>query len=117
MISRKIVKSNASRVQPSHAATRPSHSSLVGSFHHGMLFPVLTDVTEPLWRDVAGSTRLLEVRFGRPGRALNRSTWAPVKGSSASVSSNRLGYGCPTRILWIPATDTDIISAQHFWTG
>src|SRR5215472_18065460 len=82
-----------------------------------MLFAVLTDVTEPLWRDVAGSTRLLEVRFGRPGRALNRSTWSPVKGSSASVSSNRLGYGCPTRILWIPATDTDIISAQHFWTG
>src|SRR5215813_2928129 len=82
-----------------------------------MLFAVLTDVTEPLWRDLAGSTRLLEVRFGRPRRALNRPTWSPVKGSSASVSSNRLSYGCPTTILWIPATDTDIISAQHFWTG
>ena len=36
MISRKIVKSKASRVQPSHAATQASHCSLVGSFHHGM---------------------------------------------------------------------------------
>jgi hypothetical protein len=35
MISRKIVKSNASRVQPSHAATQASHCSFVGSFHHG----------------------------------------------------------------------------------
>jgi len=24
---------------------------------------------------------------------------------------------CPTTILLDPATDTDIISAQHFWTG
>src|SRR6516164_10086595 len=38
MISRKIVKSNASRVQPSQAATQASHWSLVGSFHHGMVF-------------------------------------------------------------------------------
>src|SRR6516164_8490158 len=36
MISRKIVKSNESRVQPSHAATQASHCSLVGSFHHGI---------------------------------------------------------------------------------
>ena len=35
MISRKIVKSNESRVQPSQAATQASHWSLVGSFHHG----------------------------------------------------------------------------------
>ena len=35
MISRKIVKSNASSVQPSHAADQASHCSLVGSFHHG----------------------------------------------------------------------------------
>ena len=32
----KIVKSKASRVQPSHAATQAVHWSLVGSFHHGM---------------------------------------------------------------------------------
>src|ERR1700747_1982193 len=38
MISRKIVKSNESKVQPSHAATQASHWSLVGSFHHGMGF-------------------------------------------------------------------------------
>jgi hypothetical protein len=38
MINRKIVKSNASRVQPSHAADQASHYALVGSFHHGMGF-------------------------------------------------------------------------------
>jgi len=46
--------------------------------------------------------RLLQVRFGRPGRALNRPTWSPVKGSSASVSPNRLSYGCPTTIFLDP---------------
>src|SRR5262245_53006278 len=35
MISRKMVKSNASSVQPSHAAHQAIHWSLVGSFHHG----------------------------------------------------------------------------------
>src|SRR5260370_38522475 len=40
MISRKIVKSNASKVQPSQAATQASHWSLVGSFHQGMLCTV-----------------------------------------------------------------------------
>ena len=36
MISRKIVKSKESRVQPSHAATQASHWSLVGSSHQAM---------------------------------------------------------------------------------
>src|ERR1700738_1913081 len=40
MISRKIVKSKESKVQPSHAATPAYHWSLVGSFHQGMLFTV-----------------------------------------------------------------------------
>src|SRR5579863_4473438 len=35
MISRNMVKSKASRVQPSQAAHQASHWSLVGSFHHG----------------------------------------------------------------------------------
>src|ERR1051326_4603518 len=35
MISRKMVKSNASSVQPSHAAHQAIHWSFVGSFHHG----------------------------------------------------------------------------------
>src|SRR5215472_15635545 len=35
MSNRKIVKSNASRVQPSHAATHAYHWSLVGSRYHG----------------------------------------------------------------------------------
>src|SRR5215472_5411135 len=35
MISKKIVKSNESRVQPSHAATQARHWSFVGSRHHG----------------------------------------------------------------------------------
>src|SRR5215468_3266142 len=42
MISRNTVKSNASRVQPSHAAHHAYHWSLVGSFHHAVLFTVST---------------------------------------------------------------------------
>src|SRR5438552_5390205 len=42
MISRNTVKSNASRVQPNHAAHQAYHWSLVGSFHQGMLFTVST---------------------------------------------------------------------------
>src|SRR6476646_8627632 len=34
MISRNMVKSKASSVHPSHAATQANHCSLVGSFHH-----------------------------------------------------------------------------------
>src|SRR5690348_7163383 len=45
MISRKIVKSNASSVQPSQAAHQASHWSLVGSFHQGTVCALLpTDV-------------------------------------------------------------------------
>src|SRR5579872_3394556 len=36
MINRKIVKSNASSVQPSQAAIQASHWSFVGSFHQGI---------------------------------------------------------------------------------
>src|SRR5215510_11027008 len=42
MISRNTVKSNASRVQPSHAAHHAYHWSLVGSFHHAALFTIST---------------------------------------------------------------------------
>src|SRR6516165_4765132 len=35
MMSRNMVKSKASSVQPSQAADQASHWSLVGSFHHG----------------------------------------------------------------------------------
>src|SRR5215469_12859130 len=38
MMSRNTVKSNASSVQPSHAAHQASHWSLVGSIHQGMGF-------------------------------------------------------------------------------
>jgi hypothetical protein len=34
MISKNMVKSKASSVHPSHAATQANHCSLVGSFHH-----------------------------------------------------------------------------------
>jgi hypothetical protein len=50
------------------------------------------------------------------GLALNRPSWSPIKGSSASVCPHRLSYRCPTTIFLDPR-DTDIISAQHFWTG
>ena len=59
----------------------------------------------------------LQVCFGRPGCALNRPIWSPVKGSSARVSTIRSGTVVRQRFFGIPATDTDIISAQHFWTG
>jgi hypothetical protein len=45
-----------------------------------------------------------------PGRALNRPTWSPVKGSSASVSPNRLSYGCPTRIFLDPRNRHHIVA-------
>ena len=50
--------------------------------------------------------------FGRPGCALSRSPWSPVKGSSASVSPNRLSHGCQTTIFRGSPQPT-----QHFWTG
>src|ERR1700739_2298016 len=45
MINRKTVKSKASRVHPSQAAHQAYHWSLVGSFHHGMLFTLSTAAT------------------------------------------------------------------------
>src|SRR5271169_5224607 len=42
MISRKTVKSKASRVHPNQAAHQAYHWSLVGSFHHGMSLTVST---------------------------------------------------------------------------
>src|SRR6516225_8241303 len=52
MISRNTVKSKASNVHPSQAAHQAYHWSLVGSFHHGMLFAVWTAaiVMPPLFR-------------------------------------------------------------------
>src|SRR5262249_40201301 len=61
--------------------------------------------------------RCCEVRFRRPGCALNRPTWSPIRGSSARVSTIRSGIVVRQRFFGIPATDADIISAQHFWTG
>ena len=58
--------------------------------------------------------RLLWIRFGRPGCALNRPTWSPIKGSSARVSTIRSAIVVRQRFFWIRATD---ISAQHFWTS
>jgi len=60
---------------------------------------------------------LLQVRFGRPGCALNRPTWSPVKGSSARVSPNRLSYGCPTTISRDPRNRYRHHLRQNFWTG
>src|SRR5579863_991883 len=51
MISRKIVKSKASRVQPSQAATQAIHWSLVGSFHQGIWLTaaVVVAICESSW--------------------------------------------------------------------
>jgi len=40
-----------------------------------------------------------------------------MKGSSARVSTIRSAIVVRQRFSGIPATDSDIISAQHFWTG
>ena len=39
------------------------------------------------------------------------------KGQFRSRFHHPLSHRCPTTIFRIPAIDTDIISAQHFWTG
>ena len=44
-------------------------------------------------------------RFGRPGCALNRPIWSPVKGSSARVSTIRSAIVVRQRFFGIPATD------------
>src|SRR5579864_509027 len=61
MISRNIVKSKASRVQPSQAATQAIHWSLVGSFHQGIWLTTAVDVAicESSW----GSSRLFLLVF------------------------------------------------------
>ena len=42
-----------------------------------------------------------QVCFARPGCALNRPTWSPVKGSSARVSPIRSGIVVRQRFFWI----------------
>jgi len=63
-------------------------------------------------------TRQLQIRLGRADRALNVPTWSPRQ---RAVPQPVCPIGSATvvrqRFFWIPATDTDIISAQHFWTG
>jgi hypothetical protein len=39
------------------------------------------------------------------------------KGQFRSRFHHPLSYVVRQRFFWIHATDTDIISAQHFWTG
>ena len=57
----------------------------------------------------------------RPGCALDRPTWSPVKGSSARVSTIRSAAVVRQRFFGIPATDTDIISrntsGRAGWNG
>jgi hypothetical protein len=111
----------------SNSATAPGERLLALEF----LLHLVGDVHQPLHavddhdaggnRKQGGRDRIrrryqggLQVCFGRPGCALNRQTWSPVKGSSARVSPIRSAIVVRQRFYWIPATDTDIISAQHF---
>jgi hypothetical protein len=48
---------------------------------------------------------------------LKQTNLVPDKGQFRSRFQHPLSYCCPTTIFWIPTTDTDIVSAQHFWTG
>src|SRR5262249_7065095 len=65
MISRNTVKSKASRVHPSQAAHQAYHWSLLGSFHHGILFTVstaamvITPCSSPASPSVAASVKQL----------------------------------------------------------
>src|SRR5215469_7280989 len=67
IISRKIVKSKASSVQPSQAADHASHWSLVGSFHHGMGFMISTAAMARSHRCGSRSGALRAV-YGRDAR-------------------------------------------------
>jgi hypothetical protein len=49
--------------------------------------------------------------------ALNRPTWSPVKAAPLAFPPIGSATVVRQRFFWMPATDTDIISAQHFWTG
>ena len=82
------------------------------------------DYDNPTGSAVLTAPAIAEVCFGRPGCALNRPTWSPIKGSSASVSTIRSAivvrqrfFGIFWPLFWPAPSDTDIISAQHFWTG
>ena len=56
-------------------------------------------------------------RFGRPGCALNKPTWSPIKGSSASVSTIRSGYCCSATIFRDPRNRHRHHLSKRFWTG
>ena len=53
MMSKKMVKSKASRVQPSHAAHHARHCSVVGSFHHGSVAGMTAVTDDPVLIDPA----------------------------------------------------------------
>src|SRR6516162_3647086 len=62
-----------------------------------------------------------QARHALAGGFDNRTIGSPasdsIKGSFARVSTIRLAIVVRQRFFGIPATDTDIISAQHCWTG
>jgi hypothetical protein len=66
-----------------------------------------------------------KIDAARPANAPLRTAWlrpkqtdlVPGKGQFCSRFHHPLSYCCPTTIFVDPRTDTDIISAQHFWTG
>jgi hypothetical protein len=51
---------------------------------------------------IVASAFFVKVCFGRPGCALNRPTWFPVKGSSARVSTIRSATVVRQRFFWMP---------------
>src|SRR5215469_15699144 len=79
MISRKTVKSKASRTQPSQAAIQACHCSRVGSFHHGAVAAASTAGVMAHPRIVADTYNLA-------------STVLPTQGTSRRVASGYLDY-------------------------
>src|SRR5260370_1103090 len=96
MISRKIVKSNASKVQPSHAATQASHWSLVGSFHQGMLFTVsiAAMVFLPRQKRLSRWNRAFKVKVNhsRGNHREEEPAFAPYRCSGSSMDARRAPY-------------------------
>ena len=85
MISRKMVKSNASSVQPSHAAHQAIHWSLVGSRHHGTdCAPTDIDMFDLPPRNVTNS-----LNGGRTDCPGGRHGWLPDTGRDGRANTNK----------------------------
>ena len=101
---------------PSRRDLRCRYGGLLAPDREGQYFPSLRNDT-----DDAASIANMPSTVASPLRTAwlrpKQIDLIPIKGSSARVSTIRSAIVVRQRFFWIRATDTDIISAQHFWTG